>query len=134
MTNSFKILVLDHQREFGDYLSQLVPLLGNYELEFCSNSLSLAAKATMFDTRMIICDSEFMMQNTALFADMYQRFPNLLIVLIGNYKPKNLPPQIEFVPRPFRLIDLGERVKQVLDAEKLNPGQPEYAWLLGVKD
>jgi hypothetical protein len=132
MINSSKILVLDPQREFSSYLSQLLPLLGHFELEHCESPLSLAAKATIFDTRMVVCDAEFIMQKTALFNELFQKYPSVLFLLIGTLRPKNLPTQTEFIPRPLRLIDLGERVKWLLNAEKCVPVAVEHSRLLAV--
>ncbi len=134
MEKETQVLVLDPLREFSAYLSQLLPMLGDYKLEICETSLSLVAKATVSGSSLIICGVDSMKQNSKLFGELHQKFPQLKLLLIGDYKPKNLPPAIDFIQRPVRLTDLGDQVKALLETGDQKPERLEYAWLLSIND
>ena len=133
-----KVLVVNQDTEFLQYLANFIPLLGNYEIEEAPHLIAGLAKTNAFTPELLIYNLDLTQARARdiFLAELKKKNPDTkMLVVVSDQDEKSKVAEIGFnhiLVKPFDLTDLSVEIKKLLPAK--NEQQTEYARLLIADD
>lgn len=139
MEQSKKVLLVNQDTEFRDYLTNFIPLLGNFEIEGAPHLIAGLAKTNAFKPELLIYNLDLAQARARdiFLAELKKKHPDTkMLVVVSSKDEKEKIKQIgmqHVLVKPFDLTDLSEEIKKLLP-QKGGLESLEYAKLLIADD
>lgn len=133
-----KILVVDENKQIYDYLSNFIPLLGEFEVEHASSLMQALAKANAFEPILILYDLDMYPQAHAknVLREIRRRHvkSKTLVMVSDSSEEPHLKKEgfDDILVKSFDLTDLSHHVKTLLPLKNETSKKSEFVRLLVV--